>query len=1222
LSQAYVSGLTSKPSGKFEAVVVFDGDQGTAGNQSLGIGNYVLSIKDAVYDKFGNKLDGNRDGVVGNPFVRSFSVYGNGPVAGQPNDVSLPTGLTVVGTPDPDDTTISDILVNSTDASGQPDTGAETSPRVASNANGDYVVVWVSKASTIDPEGNIMAQRFDRFGRALGREIQVSSYQSQADFDGASGGPQTQPNVAMDTYGNFIVTWYGVGASDMGGIYARTFDTYGNPFGDDFRVNQTITGVQNAPDVAINANGNVVFTWTGPGSGTNASDIHARRFNFLGQAQGDEFVVNSYLNYSQQFSQVAMDASGNFAVVWQSDQQDGSAWGLYGQRFNAAGQRQGGEFQVNSYTTDKQTNPQIAMDADGDFMVAWQSMGADGSGYGIYARSYSPAGVAKQSSDFRVNKTTANWQYEPSISASQDGKFVVAWASLQNDDPQVSDYGVFAHIYNADGSTYRNAANVAMDEFRVNIDTFGAQVTPTVAMDANGDVVAAWVGPDPDAPQTIPPTPSSLTAIYSRVMVLNPETYSVYTPKSPLNEFSYQFTSNSIIGGTDFAVTGTAGNDTFAFYAGASPSAWTVTVNGVKQNIPTGTTGVAIDGVSGTDTLWFYGSNGAVIADLGYEQGSFQFNGYALSFANLDYVTVSGASGSDTATLHNSAAVDTFQGLSGQAQLTAPGKALTVKNFKSVTAQGGFHDTAVMFDSPNGGSSYTAGPSGVNFVGSGFNYTAAGFTAVSAYAAAGKTNTAVFNSTDGADVLIASSLGAQYVGSGFAYDVWNLSSITGNGGAGDEARFYGSSGGNTVLNLSPTQALQTEAKYTLRGNNYGKFVSYVYPDSNTSATITGSAAVEHAVATSLGAQLTGAGLDLSAWTYKHINIVGAGGADKADLYSMGGADSFIGNGATATFTTGGVDRTITNFGTVTAHGNAASSASFFAKQGQTNTFNAGPTQASMSGTGYNNVATGFGSNTGYAIPGGTDVVNYSDSAGNDYFISSYLGSQMFGPGFSNAGWNFSKSTATSAAGADTARFYGSPTSADSFIATPTVALHATAGLSSEAKKFARVEAYAGLNTGGTAQLTGSTGDDRYIGSTLGAQLWNANYRLEAWNYASIKAEGNGGNDVSDLYGSATSNALAADNVFAQFSSGGVSNRVDHFATTKVHGSATGSDTAALDHAYVEAGVKDQPSNAQGHTILRKLWLYDFDDVKTTEKPTQTTPQPVAVDKLMSAFLYQ
>jgi hypothetical protein len=670
-------------------------------------------------------------------------------------------------------------------------------------------------------------------------------------------------------------------------------------------------------------------------------------------------------------------------------------------------------------------------------------------------------------------------------------------------------------------------------------------------------------------------------------------------------------------------VKGTSGNDVFEFFAGSSPSTWIFKLNGVKQAIPVTDKGIMIDGLSGNDTLWFYGASGAVTADISYAQGTFQFAGFTVGYENLDNVTVSGASGNDIATLHDSAGDDTFEGLSGTAQLTTPGKTLTVKNFKSVTVQASEgNDSAVMYDSQTGNSNYVAGPAGVHYVGVGFNYTIAGFKAVSAYARPGTNNTAVFNSTNGHDLLIASYLGAQFIGQGFAYDVWNLTSIEGNAGSNDEARFYGSPGGNTSLNASPDNVTQIETNLTIKGTGFGLFSSYVYPNGNTSASLVGSTDGARAVTSPLGAQLFGGSYELSAWTYRHITVVGLGDDDTADMYVSSGADALEAHSAMTTLTSGGVDRTVNAFGKVRAHGNAASSATFFAAQGLTNTFDVSPTEAVMSGANYKNVATYFGSNTGYGVVGGTDVVNYTDSAGTDNFISSYLGTQMFGQGYSNAGWNFAEMNAISTGGPDTARFYGSPNNPDSFVGTPTDAKHSGTGYKSEAKNFARVEAYSGLGSGGTAQLTGTSGDDRYVGSPLGAQLWNQNYRVEAWNYASVKAEGNGGNDRANLYGSAKNNNLAADNVFAEFSGEGFANRVDHFATTAVHGSINSSDIAALDHAYLETGVKDTPDNDQGHTITRKLWLYDFNQISTTENPAHPTPQPQPVDKLMTAFMWE
>ncbi|HFD86599.1 MAG TPA: DUF4347 domain-containing protein, partial [Gammaproteobacteria bacterium] len=44
---------------------------------------------------------------------------------------------------------------------------------------------------------------------------------------------------------------------------------------------------------------------------------------------------------------VAMDSAGNYVVVWSDDAQDGSGYGIFAQRYDATGTKQGGEFQIN-----------------------------------------------------------------------------------------------------------------------------------------------------------------------------------------------------------------------------------------------------------------------------------------------------------------------------------------------------------------------------------------------------------------------------------------------------------------------------------------------------------------------------------------------------------------------------------------------------------------------------------------------------------------------------------------------------------------------------------------------------------------------------------------------------------------------------------------------------------------------------------------------------------
>ena len=62
-----------------------------------------------------------------------------------------------------------------------------------------------------------------------------------------------------------------------------------------------------------------------------------------------------------------------------SSGQGGSAYGVYGQRFDSTGAKLDGEFQVNTYASSEQEYPAVAMGTDGSFVVGWQSNGQGGS---------------------------------------------------------------------------------------------------------------------------------------------------------------------------------------------------------------------------------------------------------------------------------------------------------------------------------------------------------------------------------------------------------------------------------------------------------------------------------------------------------------------------------------------------------------------------------------------------------------------------------------------------------------------------------------------------------------------------------------------------------------------------------------------------------------------------------------------------------------------------
>ncbi len=129
---------------------------------------------------------------------------------------------------------------------------------------------------------------------------------------------------------------------------------------------------------------------------------------------GGEFQVNAYTVGEQYQTSVAGDSAGDFVVVWTSNEEDGDRWGVFGQRYDSSGSLHGSPFQVNSYTTYHQYRSSAAMDADGDFVVAWASLEQDGDHSGIFVRRFDSSGTA-QGVELQVNTYTTSSQNYPAV---------------------------------------------------------------------------------------------------------------------------------------------------------------------------------------------------------------------------------------------------------------------------------------------------------------------------------------------------------------------------------------------------------------------------------------------------------------------------------------------------------------------------------------------------------------------------------------------------------------------------------------------------------------------------------------------------------------------------------------------------------------------------------------------------------------------------------------
>ncbi len=410
-------------------------------------GDFVLTLRDTLQDYAGNPLDGDANGVAGGDFSLAFSIdppsaWGSefqvhtttAGFQGNGTSAMYADGSYVIAWESQDPQGVSTILGQFFEANGRR-RGAEflissdaVRTRLAATPDGGFVIVW---DTAVYGPSDIYARRFDQLGMPLSDPIPVA----------LESGDQFAPKVGVDGAGNFVVTW---DDRANGTVRARRYDAQGNPLGDSFLVSGQPFWLAN-PDIAMDPAGNFVIVWNNNQLDGSGWGVYGQRFDAAGIPVGLEFRANTTTLGYQSGAQLAMDAVGNFVVGWEGATQDpDGSIGLFAQRYSADGTPLGGEFQVNTYTPGTQDGFRIAMDADGDFVIAWDEYGqAVGSPPDIWAQRFSVAGVP-QGGAFQVNTHTPGIQYTNSVNMHPDGDFLVTWMSEGQDG---DGWGAYAQSY-------------------------------------------------------------------------------------------------------------------------------------------------------------------------------------------------------------------------------------------------------------------------------------------------------------------------------------------------------------------------------------------------------------------------------------------------------------------------------------------------------------------------------------------------------------------------------------------------------------------------------------------------------------------------------------------------------------------------------------------------------------------------------------------------------
>ncbi len=310
---------------------------------------------------------------------------------------------------------VSEFKINTTTAY------SEQLPDVAVSRDGDFVVVWSD-----DNDDEIIFQRFSPSASTIGNETTVTSYGHN-------------PAVDMDADGNFVIVWVNTDGNGVG-VGARVYSKDGTPVNDEFIANKdTTNGAQNAPDVAVDEDGDFVVVWQ-----NQYGFVQGQRFDVDGNEKGTDFNINTNSgNGDQLYPSVDMDKDGDFVVTWNRYYSNTNR--IKARRYASDGSSLGDEFNVSptSFSSGiRDAKPEITVDKDGDFVIVW-SQEYDATKRGAYIQRFSVSGQ-KEGGAHLVASFNTDYYEEPVIGGDADNDFVVV---IQGSDASQS--GLFAKFYHA-----------------------------------------------------------------------------------------------------------------------------------------------------------------------------------------------------------------------------------------------------------------------------------------------------------------------------------------------------------------------------------------------------------------------------------------------------------------------------------------------------------------------------------------------------------------------------------------------------------------------------------------------------------------------------------------------------------------------------------------------------------------------------------------------------
>jgi len=254
------------------------------------------------------------------------------------------------------------------------------------------------------------------------------------------------------------------------GVLLRGYDASGSP----------LTPTVSAPvgtDIASDASGNVGIVGLQTVSGSTNQQIVYRLFNADLSPRTPITPVNTHINDDN--SAIGMAPDGRFVIAW-VDYFTTSH--VVAQRYDANGNEVGSQLQLSTDTKNRSKgNLSIAMDANGNFAVAWAQQ--NDAGYNQVHASRISWGGTVTAPDFIANTPSNSTNIVPACAINADGVLLLLWSGVSGGES-----GLLLGTFDPQGHLLASPYIV---------DYSISPYQPRISIDAD-EAVVVWTHPDAD----------------------------------------------------------------------------------------------------------------------------------------------------------------------------------------------------------------------------------------------------------------------------------------------------------------------------------------------------------------------------------------------------------------------------------------------------------------------------------------------------------------------------------------------------------------------------------------------------------------------------------------------------------------------------------------------------------------------------------------------------